>query len=119
VYNELGSGFLESIYVAALFIVLTRMGLRVERGAVLPVRFQGHLLGEFEPDLIVNGCVIVEVKVARELAPIHGVQTLNYLRASDVEVGLLLSFGDRPQFERLFYDNERKAQRQTPQEVTP
>jgi GxxExxY protein len=117
VYNKLGSGFLESVYRAALIIVMTRMGLRVETRAVLPVWFESHLIGEFRPDLIVNGCVVVEIKVARAIDPVHSAQVLNYLRASDVEVGLLLNFGGTAQFKRLYYDNERKARRDPPQEL--
>jgi GxxExxY protein len=116
VYNKLGSGFLESVYRAALIIVLTRLGLRVETRAVLPVHFESRIIAEFRPDLVINGKVIVEVKVARTLDPSHSAQLLNYLRASDMEVGLLLNFGARAQFKRRYYDNERKARREAPEE---
>ncbi len=117
VYNKLGSGFLESVYRAALVIVMTRLGLRVETRAVLPVRFDSRIIAEFRPDLVTNEKVIVEIKVARALDPAHSAQVLNYLRASDMEVGLLLNFGAKAQFERLYYDNERKARREPPEEV--
>jgi GxxExxY protein len=117
VYNKLGSGFLESVYRAALIIVMTRLGLRVEARAVLPVRFESRIIAEFRPDLVVNEKVIVEIKVARAIDPAHSAQVLNYLRASDMEVGLLLNFGDRAQFKRLYYDNPRKARRESPEEV--
>jgi len=117
VYNKLGSGFLESVYRAALIIVLTRMGLRVETRAVLPVHFESRIIAQFRPDLVINDKVIVEIKVARAIDPSHSAQLLNYLRASDLEVGLLLNFGGRPQFKREYYDNERKARREPPEEV--
>jgi GxxExxY protein len=117
VYNKLGSGFLESVYRAALIIVLTRLGLRVETRAVLPVHFESRIIAEFRPDLVINGKVIVEIKVARTLDPSHSAQLLNYLRASDMEVGLLMNFGARAQFKRQYYDNERKARREAPEEV--
>jgi GxxExxY protein len=117
VYNKLGSGFLESVYRAAMIIVLTRLGLRVETRAVLPVRFESRIIAEFRPDLVINEKVIVEIKVARTLDPSHSAQVLNYLRASDMEVGLLLNFGAKPQFQRKYYDNERKARREPPEEV--
>lgn len=117
VYNKLGCGFLESVYRAALIIVMIRMGLRVETRAVLPVWFESRIIGEFRPDLVVNGQVIVEIKIARELDPAHSAQVLNYLRASDIEVALLLNFGAKAQFKRFYYDNERKARREPPEEV--
>jgi GxxExxY protein len=117
VYNRLGSGFLESVYRAALIIVMTRLGLRVEARAVLPVHFESRIIGEFRPDLVVNEKVIVEIKVARAIDPAHSAQLLNYLRASDMEVGLLLNFGARAQFKRQYYDNDRKARREPPEEV--
>jgi GxxExxY protein len=117
VYNKLGSGFLESVYCAALIIVMTRLGLRVEVGAFLPVWFESRIIGQFRPDLIVDGCVIVEIKVARAIDPAHSAQVLNYLRASDIEVGLLLNFGAKAQFKRHYYDNARKARRDLPEEL--
>jgi GxxExxY protein len=117
VYNTLGSGFLESVYRAALIIVMTRLGLRVEARAVLPVHFESRIIAQFRPDLVINEQVIVEITVARAIDPSHAAQLLNYLRASDMEVGLLLNFGARPQFKREYYDNERKARREPPEEV--
>jgi GxxExxY protein len=117
VFRKLGAGFLESVYRAALIIVLTRMGLRVETRAVLPVWFESRLIGKFRPDLVIIECVIVEIKVARAVDPGHSAQVLNYLRASNIEVGLLLNFGANAQFKRLYYDNARKARRDPPEEM--
>ena len=117
VFNVLGSGFLEAVYIAAMVIVLRRKGLQVEEKPSLPVYFNDRVLGRFTPDLLVNGVVIVEAKAVRTIDPVHKAQVINYLKASDVEVGLLLNFGDTPQFQRLVFDNARKSERKPPQEV--
>jgi GxxExxY protein len=117
VFNVLGSGFLEAIYIAAMVIVLRRKGLQVEEHPSLPVYFNDRILGRFTPDLLVNGLVIVEAKAVRTIDPAHKAQVINYLKASDIEVGLLLNFGDTPQFQRLVFDNARKSERRPPQEL--
>jgi GxxExxY protein len=111
VYNELGYGFLESVYQEAMAIALRGQGLTVEKGFVLAVRFRGEIIGEFKADMVVSGSVIVELKAVRSLHPVHEAQTLNYLRASVLEVGLLLNFGPKPQVRRLAFSNNRKALR--------
>jgi GxxExxY protein len=108
VYNELGGGFLESVYVESLAIALSQVGLPVEREKPLTVRFRGEVVGKFRADLIVGEAVLVEVKACSKLNSVHEAQTLNYLRATSLEVGLLVNFGLRPQFRRLLYDNPRK-----------
>jgi len=108
VYNELGDGFLESVYENALYIVLTGYGLCVERQKDISVFFRGKVIGDFKVDLIVNEKVIVELKAVRTLDPAHEAQLINYLKATDIEVGLLLNFGRKPEFKRFVYDNERK-----------
>ena len=108
VYNELGDGFLESVYENALYIVLTGYGLYVERQKDIPVFFRGNIMGDFKADLIVNGKVIVELKAVRILDPAHEAQLINYLKATDIEVGLLLNFGRKTEFKRFAYDNKRK-----------
>jgi len=108
VYNELGDGFLESVYENALYIVLTEYGLCVERQKDIPVFFRGKVIGDFKADLIVNEKVIVELKAVRTLNPAHEAQLINYLKATNIEVGLLLNFGKRPEFKRFIYDNKRK-----------
>ncbi len=74
----------------------------------MTVWFRGQAVGEFVPDLVVNALVILELKAVREIDSAHEAQTLNYLRASDIEVGLLLNFGPKPQVKRYAFDNERK-----------
>ena len=109
VYNELGAGFLESVYEKALNIVLTGYGMRVERQKDIPVSFRSNIIGNFKADLTVNERVIVEIKAVRSLDSVHKTQLINYLKAKDVEVGLLLNFGEKPKFKRFAYDNKRKT----------
>ncbi|MBP3955300.1 GxxExxY protein [Gemmata sp. G18] len=111
VYNELGFGFLESVYHKSMLLALTDAGLRVETQVHLPVFFRGHLVGDFFADIFVEHAVILELKAADDLAPAHNSQLLNYLKASSAEVGLLLNFGPKPRFKRLVFDNERKRLR--------
>ena len=108
VYNELGGGFLESVYENALYIVLTGYGLRVERQKDISVFFRGNIIGDFKADLIVEEKVIVELKAVRTLDTVHEAQLINYLKATNIEVGLLLNFGRKPEFKRFIYDNKRK-----------
>ena len=108
VYNELGHGFLERIYQTAMVMALTESGLSVAEKAPLAVSFRGVCIGEFEPDLIVNGVVLAEIKAASALHPWHDAQVLNYLRASSLEVGLLLNFGPKPEHRRRILTNDRK-----------
>jgi GxxExxY protein len=114
VYNELGYGFLESVYQSALVIALRNAGLQVQQEVDIPVWFWGQKVGDFRADLLVEGLVLLELKAARTLDPAHEAQLLNYLRATDVEIGMLLNFGARPQFRRLLFDNERKKIRENP-----
>ena len=114
VYNELGQGFLESVYEGAMEIALAEAGLKVERQVPVPVWFRGRQVGDFKADLLVEGLVILELKAVRAFDPSHEAQPLNYLRATQIEVGLLLNFGPKPEFKRFAYDNERKSQRGKP-----
>jgi len=114
VYNELGYGFLESVYREAMTIALQYEGLQVEREFPITVRFRGQVIGNFKADLVVRGSVIVELKAVKSLEPVHEAQILNYLRASVLEVGLLLNFGPKPQVRRLVFSNLRKNVRSVP-----
>jgi len=109
VYNELGHGFLESVYEKSLEVALNSMNLKVCRQIEIPVRFRGHKVGDFSADMLVEDCVLLELKAARSLDSSHTAQLLNYLRATDIEVGLLLNFGLKPEFKRLLFDNPRKT----------
>jgi len=114
VYNELGHGFLESVYRDALAVVLLSKGLSVEREKPVQVRFRGQTVGLFRTDLVVQQSVIVELKCARTLDRVHEAQLLNYLKATEFEVGLLLNFGTRPQFRRMLLDNNQRKIRGDP-----
>src|SRR5690349_14560417 len=108
VYNELGHGFLESVYHRSLALALESVGLNVCSRVDIPVSFRGHQVGHFEADILVEGCVLLELKAVRTLDSSHRAQLLNYLRATDIEVGLLLNFGERPEFKRMVFDNLKK-----------
>ena len=112
VYNELGHGFLESVYEKSLEIALNSMGVGVRRQIEIPVSFRGQNVGIFTADMLVEDCVLLELKAARSLDTSHVAQLLNYLRATDIEVGLLLNFGLKPEFKRLLFDNPRKSIRE-------
>jgi GxxExxY protein len=108
VYNELGHGFLESVYHRSLVLVLESAGMRVCSRVAIPVWFRGSQVGHFEADLLVEDCVLLELKAARMLDSSHRAQLMNYLRATEIEVGLLLNFGERPEFKRVIFDNLKK-----------
>jgi GxxExxY protein len=110
VYNELGHGFLESVYHRSLVLALETVGLNVCSRIRIPVWFRGTQVGQFEADILVENCVLLELKV-RTLDSSHRAQLLNYLRATDVEVGLLLNFGEKPEFKRVILDNLRKIRK--------
>ncbi len=114
VYNELGYGFLESVYRESMRLALTEAALRVGVEVAIPVSFKGHLVGQFKADMLVENSVLLELKSARVLDRSHEAQLLHYLKATNIEVGLLLNFGIRPQFRRLLFDNERKKIRENP-----
>jgi GxxExxY protein len=93
VANEMGFGFLEKVYENALFVLLTRAGLCVQRQAPILVRFQGVLVGEYFADLLVEDCVIIELKSAKAIDDAHKAQCINYLKATGKKICLLINFG--------------------------
>jgi len=108
VYNELGSGFLEKVYQNAMYFELIARGYKVEAQKQIKVYFKKQLVGEYISDLFVENKVIVELKACELLMNVHVAQTMNYLKATEIEVGLLLNFGDEPEFRRFIYTNDRK-----------
>src|ERR1044072_3272047 len=108
VYNELGHGFLESVYHRSLVVALEMVGLNVSSRVSIPVWFRGTQVGHFEADILVDNSVLLELKAVRMLDSSHRAQLLNYLRATDIEVGLLLNFGEKPEFKRVIFDNLKK-----------
>ena len=108
VYNELGFGFLENVYQNALYFEMINRGFKVEQQKNLDVYYQTELVGKYKADLIVNDLVILELKAVDYLIGEHELQLLNYLKATDKEVGLLLNFGIKPEIRRKAFDNDRK-----------
>lgn len=88
--------------------------IKAVRKIEIPVRFRGVDVGNFEADMLVENCVLLELKTARQLDKAHSAQLLNYLRATEIEVGLLLNFGFRPEVKRLIFDTPRKLIRGNP-----
>jgi GxxExxY protein len=119
VYNELGCGFLESVYREAMRVALTQAGLVVKTEVPVPVSFRGVVVGVFRADLIVNDCLLIELKAAEQIVRQHESQTMHYLRATSIEVALLMNFGALPRFKRFVLDNElKKRQHKSAESVT-
>lgn len=93
VHNELGFGFLESVYEKALSIELTKLGIRQQRQCPIKVVYDDQIVGEFECDILVEDSLILELKSVRQLATAHEVQLVNYLTATRTDIGLLINFG--------------------------
>jgi GxxExxY protein len=109
VYNEIGHGFLEAVYRNAMEIALTEAGLLVQREVPVPVRFRGQEVGTYRADLLVANCIVLELKAVSALDRSHEAQLLHYLRATEVEIGLLFNFGGpKPQFRRIVPENTNK-----------
>lgn len=108
VYNTLGYGFLEKVYENSMRIELTKMGVPIKQQKKIKVYYELEQVGDYFADLIVKELVIVELKAAENLCDAHEAQLLNYLRATDIEVGLLLNFGKKPEFRRKYFTNDKK-----------
>ena len=108
VYNTLGYGFLERVYLNALFIELVSMGFKVEKEKKILVYYFGQIVGDYNADLIVEEVVAVELKAIEALTENNEHQLINYLKGTNIEVGLLLNFGKTPQVKRKIFDNDKK-----------
>jgi GxxExxY protein len=108
VYNALGHGFLEKVYENALLLELRKLGLRAEQQKRVPVFYDEQLVGDYFADIIVENAVVLELKAADAIAPEHEAQLINYLKGTEIEVGLLLNFGPKPQFVRKIFTNDKK-----------
>ena len=108
VYSQLGYGFAEKVYERAMVICLEEAGLKVESQIPIKVHFKGQVIGEYVADVLVENLVILELKAVSNVIDAHVAQLLNYLRGSELEVGLLFNFGPKPEFKRLVFDNRRK-----------
>ncbi len=110
VQNELGAGFLESVYHNALLIALRDEGFSVESEKRLKVHFHGKEVGTFFADIVVEGKVLIELKAVEELKSDHKAQVVNYLKASSIETGLLVNFGkQRVQISRLYKPEKQSS----------
>jgi GxxExxY protein len=109
VYNQLGYGFVESVYQHALPIELAKRALRSEREMPLAVRYDGIVVGAYRADLVVEEKIIVETKVAEKILPVHELQLVNYLKATGLNVGLILNFGPRPTFRRMYLSSPHEG----------
>ena len=109
VYNILGYGFLEKIYENAMMIEFRKAGIFAESQSPIKVLYEGAVVGEHAADITVDNKVIIELKAVKKLAEDHHAQLLNYLKATNIEVGLLLNFGPKAEIKRKIYDNERKG----------
>jgi GxxExxY protein len=108
VYWELGFGFLEKVYHNSMILELKKMGFECESQKKIRVMYKGSEVGEYYSDIIVSKKVILELKAAEVLVPENEVQLINYLRATEIEVGLLLNFGKKPEIRRKIFTNDRK-----------
>ena len=109
VYNELGYGFVESGYQRAPPLALKARGIRSEREVALAVHYRGMPVGDYRADLVVEGRVIVESKVADKIISVHELQLLNYLKGTGLNVGLLLNFGPRATFRRMILTSPKEG----------
>lgn len=109
VYNSLGYGFLEKVYENSLLLELKSQSLNVLAQAPIRVLYEGQLVGQYTADLLVEDKVIVEIKAVKMLVAEHEAQLLNYLKATTVEVGLLLNFGPKAEVKRKIFDSARKS----------
>ena len=108
VYNTLGYGFLEKIYENSMMIEFRKADIFAESQSPIKVIYEGEIVGEHAADIIVDQKVIIELKAAKNLMADHHAQLLNYLKATDIEVGLLLNFGPKLEISRKVFDNFRK-----------
>jgi GxxExxY protein len=109
VYNTLGYGFLEKVYENALLIELSKNGLKTEKQKPINVKYDNKIVGEYFADIIVEDKIILELKASEFLAEEHEFQLINYLKATEIEIGFLLNYGREPEFKRKIFTNNRKS----------
>ena len=109
VHKELGYGFSEKVYENALAIALRESGMKVDQHVHLQVCFHDQVIGDYFADMVINDVVLLELKASQRINDDHAAQLLNYLKATSIEVGLLLNFGPKAEFRRKIHDNERKG----------
>jgi GxxExxY protein len=108
VYNTLGFGFLEKVYENALYLEMMNQGLNCKKQVPITVFYHGNAVGDYYADIIVENEIILELKAVEILIEEHEFQLINYLKATRMEVGLLLNFGKKPEIKRKIFTNDRK-----------
>jgi GxxExxY protein len=108
VYNTLGYGFLEKVYENAMMLELIEKGMLAQKQNPIKVHYKEKLIGEYFADIIVEEKVIIELKAAEAIVQEHELQLINYLKATEIEIGLLLNFGKKPEIKRKIFTNDRK-----------
>ena len=108
VYNKLGYGFLEKVYEKAMMIEFKKENISAVSQSAIKVLYEGEIVGQYFADVLILGKIIEEIKAVKNIAEEHEAQLLNYLKAIDIEVGLLLNYGPKPSFKRKAFDNLRK-----------
>jgi GxxExxY protein len=108
VYNTLGYGFLERVYHNALLIELRKYDFYCESNKPIKVYYEGSVVGDYIADIIVDECIVLELKASEVLCEENEFQLINYLKATEIEIGLLLNFGKKPEFKRKIFTNDRK-----------
>lgn len=111
VYNTLGYGFLEKVYENALVIELRKNGLEIKSQHPISVLYESEIVGEYFADIVVNGIVVLELKAVKEISEEHECQLINYLKATNIELGLLLNFGKEAEYKRKVFMNAYKHQK--------
>ena len=114
VHHELGFGFLEKVYKNALYMELKEAGIACETEKPIEVYYKDKVIGQFYADIVVEDRVILELKATKSLCSEHEYQLINYLKATNQEVGLLLNFGQKPEFRRKIFTNDRKKKTNIP-----
>jgi len=108
VYNRLGYGFLEKVYEKAMMLEFKKGSILAASQFPIEVLYENEIIGEYYADILVDNQVIVEIKAAKRLSQENEAQLLNYLKATKIEIGLLLNFGVKPEIKRKAFENERK-----------
>ncbi len=108
VYNFLGYGFLEKVYENALMFELKSLNLNAEQQKRIQVHYKEIIAGDYFADLLVENSIIIELKAAENICEEHIAQLTNYLKATDIELGLLFNFGKKPEFKRIIFTNDKK-----------
>lgn len=109
VHNALGFGFLEKVYENAMCVALRKAGVAFHQQHAICVRYEGEVVGDYIADLVVNKTVVVEIKSVKNLDRAHELQLVNYLKATGLEVGLLINFGESVEVRRRVFSNHPSA----------